>query len=357
MSRRIFGVKQSTTLNGDNYGGWNKLNSQGSGTNYNLYHGTSLGTIASSTDIYAGTPPPTGRAAWIVGNSKLQGYSHQKAVPTFTYVSTVDNSTTVLNAINRLPGMINAGKNNQTSVVNAWKEVYRQGYWVWMQGSVAPLQGISPLIAYDFQDNSCYNGQSSTVTDLSGNRNDGTITSNIGRGQRGSGDRGRVTAMRFDGSAWINVSNNIVTNAATGVTYTWSGQRSNTNSQYVFDARNGGGTWFLTEYAGYDYNWGNRSSRFNNSNGYQDQHFGVATATDRLSAIYYNGTLGAGAIGNSGTNNATVGRNLRIGTRYTNSSRWNMWMSSFMVYNSYVDQDWAEVLWLHNRYRVTADLS
>jgi hypothetical protein len=354
--RKLFGVRTSTTSNGDNYGGWNKLNSQnGQGTNYNTYQSTSESTNQTALKIYAGTASPRGREAWIVGNTKLHGYSSiTNPVPIFYQIPDVDDEPTVRSIISRIPAIMDAGNGGSaaSSTLAAWRYVYEAGFFVWMQGGVAPIPGVSPYLAYDFQNNECYDGSSSTVYDLSGNGNNGTITSNIGRGQRGTGTNARVTAMRFDGSAWINVANTITTNTVTGVTYVWTGQRSSTNAQYVFDARNGGGNWFLTEYSGYDFNWGNRTSRFNNNNGYQAQHHGIATATQSTSAIYYNGSLGAAAVGNSGTNNATIGANLRIGTRYTNSSRWNMWMSNFVIYNSYINSDWADILWLHDQFRV-----
>jgi hypothetical protein len=107
----------------------------------------------------------------------------------------------------------------------------------------------------------------------------------------------------------------------------WAKRNDTSGTEYYWDARNGGGTWMLSEYDGYDYNWGN-VVRFNESNNYNQWHQVVAVKDGQESRLYRNGVLKA----TGGDVNGILGTDFHIATRYTNSSYWNGQIAIFRIY-------------------------
>jgi len=204
--------------------------------------------------------------------------------------------------------------NSQFKVV----ENYINGAWKYMP----PIVEDGLVLHLDAAEPASYSGSGTTWTDLSGNGNNGTLVNGP------TYDTGNAGSLDFNGTddyGNFNLSS-ISTNYLT--IEMWCKRNDSSGSEYHWDARNGGGTWFLSEYNGFDWNWGN-VVRFNDNDLYVNWHQIVAIKNDTVSYLYKNGILKA--IG--GDVNGTLGNDFRIATRYTNSSFWNGNISSFKIYN------------------------
>ena len=105
---------------------------------------------------------------------------------------------------------------------------------------------------------------------------------------------------------------------------------------YLADARNDGGQWFLSNYKSHNINYNGRI-HFNFGGSYQTTHpefIGnwhclTITGDKSDSRLYWDGELLT--VGNS--INSNLGRNFRIGIRYTASDQWNGFMGPIMAFN------------------------
>jgi len=167
-----------------------------------------------------------------------------------------------------------------------------------------------------------YPGSGTTWKDLSGNGNNGTLVNGVGYNGSNGG------SLVFDGSNdYSNLNLSGISTSYLTIEM-WCKRNDSSGSEYHWDARNGGGTWFLSEYSGYDWNWGN-VVRFNDSNSYTIWHQIVAVKGASVSNLYKDGVLKA----TGGDVSGVLGNNFRIGTRYTNSGFWNGNISSFKIYS------------------------
>ena len=104
--------------------------------------------------------------------------------------------------------------------------------------------------------------------------------------------------------------------------------KTSTNTDYLFDFRNDGGSWWLTNYSSYNINIHN-TLRYNFGGGSYSQgdfptnvwvHL-MITSNSSGTKIYLNGRERTAAYSTSATEN--FGINARIGTRYTYATHWD----------------------------------
>jgi len=191
---------------------------------------------------------------------------------------------------------------------------------VWIGGGNNDIAREGLIFWIDSGNYRSYTGSGTTIYDLSGNNNNGTIS---------GGPSFSNGYLDFDGTDdYINVANDLGT--LTSFTLeVWAKKDVASGPHYYIDSRNGSTSyfWFLSEYNSYDYNF-HDTSRFNDSNSYVNWHQIVVTENAVGSAIYLNGVQK-----DIGTTSSGIGANMRIGTRYTGASFWNGQMAIVRVYN------------------------
>jgi hypothetical protein len=109
----------------------------------------------------------------------------------------------------------------------------------------------------------------------------------------------------------------------------WCKRDTSSETEYYWDNRNtSGGTWMLSEYDGFDYNWGN-VVRYNDSNSFTQWHQHVAVKDGTESRLYRNGVLRAtgGEIGQP-----VLSSDFHLGTRFTTSAPWNGPIAILRIY-------------------------
>ena len=118
---------------------------------------------------------------------------------------------------------------------------------------------------------------------------------------------------------------------------------TSTSARYIWDARNGGGTWLLTEYIGYDWSWGD-IARFNDDNSYLGWNQVFAVKDNTSCKIYLNGNLKT----TGGNVDGDLGSNFYIGVRYTGTAGGTTEgeISLFRIYDRVLTED--EVLQNYN---------
>ena len=140
----------------------------------------------------------------------------------------------------------------------------------------------------------------------------------------------------FNGGKGINIDGNLGSTTSSAISV-WF-YKNSSNTQYFFDGRNNGGTWFLSNYTSDNINW-NEKLTYNFSGTYNasDPAFlnqwihMVATSDSSNSKLFLNGTEVATLTSNSADED--FGINYRIGTRYTTSAQWTGYMGPIYFYN------------------------
>lgn len=243
------------------------------------------------------------------------------------------------------------------------KQIYEAGMWIWRDGNLPPIN-VGCLLNFQFDDDYCYDTGAGPMRNQIGNAASGVTgsvngtTTNMYGVKEETGNPWMGTWTN-DANGYVDVAQTI-TPSAGAITHEWIGKRNDTSgAEYISDARNGTGTWILTEYNGYDFNWSNQL-QVNLSNAYTNRHWAcmVADNTGEPSSEMYFGTdVSATWDGLSGWGSATaamvgVGANFRIGTRYTDSSRWNGYMGMYRIWDGALTATQAEICWLHERFKV-----
>jgi hypothetical protein len=243
------------------------------------------------------------------------------------------------------------------------KQIYEAGMWIWRDGNLPPIS-TQPLLNFQFDDDYCYDTGAGPMRNQIGNAASGVTgsvngtTTNMYGVKEETGNPWMGTWTN-DGNGYIDVAQTI-TPSAGAITHEWIGKRNDSSgNEYISDARNGTGTWILTEYNGYDFNWSNQL-QVNNGNGYTNRHWACMTADNTgepVSRMYYgeDGSVNwAGQIATGGVTSTMVGvgTNFRIGTRYTDSARWNGYMGMYRIWDGALTEKQAEICWLHERYKV-----
>lgn len=238
-------------------------------------------------------------------------------------------------------------------------QIYQAGMWIWRDGNLPPISK-NVLFNFQFDDGHCYDNGAGPMRSQPPNLITGSVngtTTNMYNVASESNNPWMGTWTN-DGNGYINIANTL-TPSADELTHEWIGKRNDTSgNEYISDARNGGGTWLLSEYSGFDFNWSNQL-QVNNSNGYNKRHWGCVTANNaaNFSAMYYGSESSNTWDGQIGTGTCTpsmvnIGANFRIGTRYTDSGRWNGYMGMYRIWDGQLSNNQAEICWLHERYKV-----
>lgn len=140
----------------------------------------------------------------------------------------------------------------------------------------------------------------------------------------------------FNGGKGMNVDENLGTHSA--FTLEMWFYKNSSGTQYFTDARNNGGTWFLSNYTSDNINFEdqltyNFDATYNaSSTNFLNQWFHMVITSDSTGGnIYLNGSAVTPLVSNSVNEN--LGVNFRIGTRYTDSSHWTGKMGPILIYN------------------------
>jgi hypothetical protein len=120
----------------------------------------------------------------------------------------------------------------------------------------------------------------------------------------------------------------------------WLYRIADTSARYLADARNSGGSWWLTNYENYNINI-HSALRVNDPPTYQFNsnlwgkwiHL-VITSNSSGSKCYVDGVqITDSRLLTSNSLNENLGANFRIGNRYTGDGRWYGYMASFRLYS------------------------
>ena len=334
--------------------GWSKLGP--TGTNGNMessQYGLSLG--AGPFTAYGENTSSGGM--WecvIVQNSSVPPFNKTgTAVTPLFFVCPDIRGTGLEEFIGLIPGMpaydpvVTRGSLVSGMLKGGWSFHMRDGR--------APIN-VPPLLSYDFTDPRCFDPGGSgvrRVNDLSGNGFNGDIEPDAAGlfAWSGQNSTGGVGINMQDANTWINIPGNLRPTTRNVLTYSVLAQRNNASgAQYLWDARNCGGTWMLTEYSGYDFNNGN-AIRQNTSpvNGYNLKFHYLQTQGPTNNLAFFNKSGDGGSVQGT-TPGGPWGNNFRIGTRYTNSSRWNGWYTGFWIYDGELTKDECSVVNYFNYY-------
>lgn len=108
--------------------------------------------------------------------------------------------------------------------------------------------------------------------------------------------------------------------------------------QYFTDARNDGGQWFLSNYDSYNITYTNAATyNFNTSYNASNPDFinrwqHLTIVSDASGSRLFIDSSFVNPLSNSSLNE-TLGKNFRIGTRYTTSAQWTGYMGAIKAYN------------------------
>ena len=192
-------------------------------------------------------------------------------------------------------------------------------------------------------DSTCKNLVSgSLVTGANGQPNAGTHTPNTANFPAYSSDNGGV--FNFAGGKGMNVDENL--GPHTNVTMAFWLYKTSTGSEYISDARNNGGEWFLSNYQSININY-TAATRYNfdatyngASTDFINKWVHVVVASDSSGGkIYLNGyEVSVHPYLRNSYVSATsidedIGKNFRIGTRYSTSTPWTGKMGPIQIYN------------------------
>tara|TARA_B110001450_G_C17449982_1_gene411594 strand:- start:35 stop:736 length:702 start_codon:yes stop_codon:yes gene_type:complete len=199
------------------------------------------------------------------------------------------------------------------------------------------------IFALDAGNTECFTSGDTTATDLiqgfncsgaSGTPGTGTHTPNTANFPVYNSTKSGV--FDFAGGKGINVDGDLGNHTTSSMSM-WL-YRAAGNTQYITDARNDSGSWFLSNYTGYNLNWHN-TLRYNFEDPYNASapdfinkwvHMTV-TSDSTGSKVYINGVYTAATTETSADED--FGINFRIGTRYTTSSEWTGKMGSIYLYD------------------------
>jgi len=183
------------------------------------------------------------------------------------------------------------------------------------------------------------------VTGANGTPGTGTHTPNASQFPAYNSEAGGVFDFNFAGGRGMNVEEDLGSHSA--ITLEMWFYKTSATTQYFTDARNNGGEWFLSNYTSDNINYTdaltyNFDATYNaSSTSFLNQWLHMIVTSDSTGGkIYLNGAEVTPLLSNSVNEN--LGVNFRIGTRYTDSSRWTGKMGPIRIYNKVLTS--AEVL-------------
>jgi hypothetical protein len=199
------------------------------------------------------------------------------------------------------------------------------------------------IFAIDAGSTRCFTSGDTTATDLvqgfncsgaNGNPMSGTHTPDPANFPVYNSTKGGV--FDFAGGKGINVDGDLGNHTTSSMSM-WL-YKAPGATQYITDARNDSGSWFLSNYTSFNLNW-HDTLRYNFEEPYNasapefiDQWVHMTVTSDSSgSKVYINGAYAA-ATGEASADE-DFGINFRIGTRYTTSSEWTGKMGSIYLYD------------------------
>jgi len=201
------------------------------------------------------------------------------------------------------------------------------------------------IFALDAGSSRCFTSGDTTATDLvqgfncsgaNGNPGSGTHTPDPSNFPVYSSTKGGV--FDFASGKGINVDGDLGNHTSSSISI-WLYRLTSNGTQYIADARNDSGQWFLSNYQSYNINW-HDALRYNFENPYNADatdfinkwvHVTVTSDSNVGSRIYINGVQKTAAT--TASADEDFGINFRIGTRYTTANQWTGKMGSIYLYN------------------------
>ena len=180
------------------------------------------------------------------------------------------------------------------------------------------------------------------VTGASGSPGSGTHTPNSANFPSYSSINGGV--FNFSGGKGMNCEEDLGSHTELSLSM-WF-YKSSSAVEYFTDARNDGGQWFLSNYSGENINYTdalryNFDAAYNASNSdfIGQWHHMVVTSNSTRSYLYLDGyeisvhPKYRTSYVSTTSINENLGKNFRIGTRYTTSAQWTGYMGQILIYN------------------------
>lgn len=159
----------------------------------------------------------------------------------------------------------------------------------------------------------------------------------------------------FDGTHGINVNEDLGQHSEISLSL-WF-YKTSSSTRYFFDARNNGGSWWLSNYQSHNINFHSRyeynfdgSYDASNDNFLNQWHHLVAVSDSSGSEVYLNGEKLANP-DTSNSLNESLGKNFRIGMRYTSSGQWIGYMGPIYAFNRKLTPFEIKKLFELNKYR------
>lgn len=186
----------------------------------------------------------------------------------------------------------------------------------------------------------------SLCTGANGSPGSGTHTPNTANMPSYSSDFGGV--LDFSGGKGINVEEDLGTSTVSTYSIWLKWPSGNTGNQYLFDARANGGVWHFANYASYNVNW-NSNLRYNFGGGAFDatkwdvnEWIHLITSSDNTgSKIWVNGSNRTSDAATTNSTDEDLGKNFRIGTRYTTSNEFQGLIGPIHLYKTAFTDDMA----------------
>ena len=215
------------------------------------------------------------------------------------------------------------------------------------------------IFCIDAANPKCFNTGETTATDLvqgfeltgaNGEPGTGTHTPDTANFPAFNGLYGGI--FDFNGGRGMNVEGDLGSHTSHSISM-WYYKNSD-STHYFTDARNGGGTWFLSNYTTRNINYSNAlyynfDVDYDADNGdfiNRWQHM-VVTSDSGGSQLFVDGTKRT-LLGSS-SYDEDLGVNFRIGTRFTTSSEWTGYMGPIHIYNKVLSD--AEVAQNFNAFK------
>lgn len=140
----------------------------------------------------------------------------------------------------------------------------------------------------------------------------------------------------FTGGKGMNCEEDLGAHSAFSL-FTWI-YKTSSGSEYITDARNNGGVWNFANYGSNNLNYNNNITHnfggtYSNTNPDFLNHWFLVTFTSDSNGgnLYLNGVPAVG--GNRNSTAETLGKNFRIGCRYTTQNQWTGYMGPVYAYN------------------------
>lgn len=260
-------------------------------------------------------------------------------------------------------------------------QIYEAGMWFFCENNLPPLDKTCLVnIQFGYDDSwqghatndlvSVGSGGSPTFVVSGGSARSSSYHDSFGAGATWNEE------FIFDGT--FASSSDDISSTNGEITYEYVGRRDDSTSttKYLWDGRNGDGTWMLTRYpttgTTYDFNWANNckgdTPQSQGRMTYPHHFIATAKSSTNTSRMFYGDSLtvtgnasydwGVLASGTATTAMTEVGVDCFLGARYNataaapNGNYQGTW-TMFRIWDEVMTDDECEILWLHQKRRIT----